>query len=317
MVYGLSVAGATYDQDNVLDRELGGIIAAGAKWVRVDVDWSIAEAVRGRYNWWYADRIITRATVHGLQVLAVLSNTPEWARPTGTSSHGAPLDVQEFVRFTQEAVGRYAGRGVHTWEIWNEPNTSDFWEPTPDPVKYSVLLRLSAAAVHRVDPHALVLSGGLTPGSTTTKGSRIAPLAFVRALYDNSAMADVGAVAIHPYTFPENPAAPSTAFARLPLIRDLMVERGDRDKKVWLTEFGAPTGTAPGSVTEAGQAGILEEGYLRALRWDWVGGIFLYQLRDAGPDQADLEENFGLLRHDYSAKPAWFALRAATGRSTG
>jgi hypothetical protein len=286
-----------------------------AGWVRVEVAWSVAEAVRGHYDWRYADRLVARATAHGLRVLAVLSSAPVWARPAGTSQHGAPLDAREFARFTRDAVARYVPQGVHTWEIWNEPNTSDFWEPAPDAARYSVLLSLSAAAVHNVDPGALVLSGGLTPGSTLA-GHRIAPLAFLRALYDNAAMSNVGAVAIHPYTFPEDPTAPNTALTRLPLVRDLMVERGDVDKKVWLTEFGAPTGTGDGAVPEAAQATMLLAGFRRALAWDWVGGIFIYQLRDEGTDPADLEQNFGLLRHDYSPKPAWSALQVAIRRPT-
>lgn len=45
-------------------------------------------------------------------------------------------------------------------------------------------------------------------------------------------------------------------------IRDLMTAHGDGGKKIWITEFGAPTN--PGGVTEATQAEILRQGAEKA-----------------------------------------------------
>src|SRR5205823_8509465 len=47
-------------------------------------------------------------------------------------------------------------------------------------------------------------------------------------------------------------------------------------------------------------------------QWAWAGPLFWYAARDTGTDPGDVEQNFGLLRHDFSAKPALAAFTAAT-----
>ena len=117
-----------------LARDFDAIAATGARWVRFDVMWSVVqEHGRESWDWSTADRAIQAARARGLNVLATLTNTPEWARPSGaTSDKFAPLDPADFARFAAAAVARYAPQGVHAYEIWNEPNVG-FWQPLPDP----------------------------------------------------------------------------------------------------------------------------------------------------------------------------------------
>ncbi len=106
-----------------------------------------------------------------------------------------------------------------------------------------------------------------------------------------------------------------------------MVRAGDGAKKIWATEVGAPTGTAPGdSVTEAMQVRIVDEfldgwnGWVNfrypddergSVAFDtFTGPFFWYQIRDQGTDPADREQNFGLLRRTARRSPR-------TGRSAG
>ena len=77
------------------------------------------------------------------------------------------------------------------------------------------------------------------------------------------------AVAVHPYSYPALPRDPSTAswntYERLPLLHDVMADHGDGAKQIWLTEFGAPTGTATGAVSLTTQATMARAGLLGAL----------------------------------------------------
>jgi hypothetical protein len=43
---------------------------------------------------------------------------------------------------------------------------------------------------------------------------------------------------------------------------------------------------------------------------NWLGGFFWYSLRDNGVSSNDPENFFGLLRNDWSRKPAFDSLRA-------
>ena len=310
---GFSIAAALYDRDEVLDRELAWIKASGAQWVRVDFDWSVSQPRADAFDWQYLDRIVDMTQRHELRILAVISNAPEWARVRGTGQHGEPVNPESFAGFADLVTRRYAPRGVGTWEIWNEPNVVDFWEPAPNPAAYAELLRLSAAAIRRADPEAVILSGGLSPTEDRSDGSGVAPIRFLTEVYRAGAMVEVDAVAAHPYSFPELPNTANTAFARLPSIRALMVENGDAAKPVWITEFGAPTGSGTGAVSEWDQDAALRQAFARAGAWDWVGGFFVYQLSDGGVDTGDIEDNFGLLRHDLSPKPAWCGVLESFG----
>jgi hypothetical protein len=64
-----------------LARDLDGIQATGAKWVRIDFPWSVLEPSPGVYDWTHVDRVVGAASARGLKVLALPAYTPAWARP--------------------------------------------------------------------------------------------------------------------------------------------------------------------------------------------------------------------------------------------
>lgn len=45
---------------------------------------------------------------------------------------------QAFANFTHAGVSRYSGKGYY-WELWNEPDASYSWKPTPDASAYAQL----------------------------------------------------------------------------------------------------------------------------------------------------------------------------------
>jgi hypothetical protein len=103
-------------------------------------------------------------------------------------------------------------------------------------------------------------------------------------------------------------------FQRVPLMRNIMVANGDRRKKIWLTESGAPTGSDTGAVTEQQQADQIVDGIAMSRGWYWVGGWFLYGGRDRGTDPTDREQMFGVVKYDWTPK---IALSAVTAALTG
>lgn len=282
--------------------------------VRVDFDWSAIEELRGQYDWAYTDMMVDEASSRGMRILALLTYTPGWARPSGTTSHAAPTRATDFADFAKIAAARYSSRGVRTWEVWNEPNSSDYWQPRPDIDRYGVLFRTAAAAIRDMDSDATLITGGLTRGTDTGDGRRISQATFLKGMYRNGAAKSANAIGVHPYSFPHFPSPGTSndrivgAFADLPTLHALMREEGDADKLLWATEFGAATGTAADAVSERDQADSLLDARRLARLWDWMGPLIFYELRDSGTDVADLEQNFGVLRHDLSTKQSARAL---------
>ena len=309
-----------WGSDADLARDLDAMASTGARWLRVDFDWPSVEASQGTFNWGNTDRVVRAAQARGMRIIAMPAYTPAWARPAGTNSKYPPSSPATFAAFVRAAVQRYSPSGVQVWEIWNEPNITPFWQPRPDAVAYTSLLRAAAAAVRGVDAAATVLSGGLSPAVDAGDGSSVSPITFLGQVYAAGGGPSFDAVAIHPYSFPAHPLDPATAnwntFYRLPLLHDLMVANGDVAKKVWGTEYGAPTSGA-GAVSETTQAEIIGEAYAAFAGWSWTGPLLWYSYRDQGTNPVDREDNFGLVRHDFSPKAASAAFAAVMAAADG
>ncbi|WP_246240528.1 cellulase family glycosylhydrolase [Mycolicibacterium madagascariense] len=299
--------------DDDLERTLRAAHDAGVWAVRVDVDWSHVEAERGRQDWSRVDRVVHAVRALGMCAHGLLAYAPAWAadpaeRPVG--SYFAPRP-ETFATFARATATRYRDE-VSVWEIWNEPNTIRFFKPRPDAATYGALLAAAHDAIKAVSPDLTVVSGGLAPAEDN--GSDIAPTTFLKGLYRAGANRYFDAFGIHPYTYPALPNDLSTSSwntaLRLRDMHDTMVDGGDPLKRVWITECGAPTGTAKVAVSDAVQADSIRI-MLRAARdVAWLGPAFVYSLRDSGTDVSDPEQNFGILRHDLSPKPSYAVVRS-------
>ena len=305
---GIALPGTTllYADQKALDAHLRGVVTSGVGWLRFDAPWTQIETAPGRRDWSNLDRVVARAAGEGLAIDLVLGTVAQWARPAGTDwRYGASTAEQRdgFAEFGAAVAARYKGR-VAAYEVWNEPNLPGSWAPEPNAADYLRLLRQTYAAVRAVDPLAVVLSGGTGGGSTG-----IASLSWYRTLYRAGLGDHCDGVAVHPY--PDAPVARSGEMAQAFKIRELMVDNGDGDKRLWGTEIGVPTAGSP-SVDEQVQATLVAQ--LHDV-WSTIGGtgpLMYYTLRDTGG--SDREGHFGLIREDGSQKPAYPVLQSLTRR---
>ena len=189
--------------------ELDAIAATDVRWLRVDFDWSVIQAAGPQsYDWSRTDRLVDGARARHLSIIALMTYTPVWARPSGTGDKNPPTNPDDFARFVSTAAQRYAPLGVATWEIWNEPNVSTFWYPRPDPERYTALLVRASAAIRAVEPYATVISGGLAPASDAANGSQVDVRTFLTRVYAAGGGRAFDAVGLHPYSFPRLPTVP-------------------------------------------------------------------------------------------------------------
>jgi hypothetical protein len=310
-----------------MNARLDAIRHTGATWVRFDLAWATVQRNGSdAWDWSMYDTVVGAVAAHGLRSLPILDYTPGWARRDGcTDLKCEPKDAAAFGRFAGAAVRRYSPAGVTTWEIWNEPNLAQSWQPAANADAYGRLLRAASDAIRATGQPAAVLLGGLGP--TVTNGRDIAPVDFVRRVYEVAGAHSFDGIAMHPYSFPALPteAAQWTGWSQMRRVRALMVARGDASKKVWITEFGAPTNGAgalatlesrrydqqPDHVDEDLQRRTAELGVSQAIGTQWINAFFWYGYQDLGVNRADNEDFFGVVRPDGSFKPAYQALRQA------
>ena len=290
--------------------------AVGAKFLRTDINWAqIQGQGPSSFDWTLTDNVVKGAKARGMQILGVIMYTPSWDRPAGSGPTYHP-DPAAYARFARAAAAHYAAMGVHSFEIWNEENTPAFWSPSPSPADYAALLQAAYPAIHAGDPSATVITGGLAPA--TTDGTNFSPVDFLSGVYGAGAQGSFDAVGAHPYCWPAMPGAADSWSAWYQMygtstsLRSLMVAHGDGAKKIWGTEFGAPTNGPAGSfVSQATQAQMIGTAFKLWSGYSWAGPLFIYQGRDQGTDTSTRENFFGFLNHDGTPKLGFFAYRQA------
>jgi hypothetical protein len=305
-----------------VNAKLDGMKAAGATWVRFDLGWDqVQEGGPSSYEWSKYDAEVQAAQARGLKVDLIVDFVPKWARLQSCSytKMCAPSDPSAYGRFAGAAAAHYAPMGVHTYEIWNEPNISAHFKPAADPARYTEMLKDSYTAIKQADAGATVIEGGPAPTGTDADRSNLTPTDWLQAIYDAGAAGSFDAVAAHPYLYPQTPSqsVAADAWGQLPGMHDIMSAHGDGNKLIWITEFGAPTDgpDKPGDhVSDDVQAQTLAEAAQIWKGYSWAGPLFWYDYQDASGDNSTNERFFGLVRADGSHKPSYDAfVKAAAG----
>jgi polysaccharide biosynthesis protein PslG len=314
-----------YASHNLTISELHEIKAAGGRFVRTDFTMSSVQPTSSQsFNWDQLDTKVAAASAQGLQVLGILDYSPQWnAHPgciVGSHNECAPADPAAFASFAAAAAAHFPQ--VTYWEIWNEPNLIRFWSPSPSSTDYVIMLNAAYAAIKAVAPHDVVVAGALSR-ARDVPGVQIAPTTFVTSMYADGAQFDI--LSLHPYTYPFSPdtANSGNGWPDVATIRATMVANGDSEKKIWITELGAPT-CGPGNasavdaqpftkkdyMTEAAQRTIISDVIRDIKSASYIGAFFVYEIRDDNSNDASDRENcFGIFRSDDSAKPAFSTIR--------
>jgi polysaccharide biosynthesis protein PslG len=318
--FGIATGGAVQNLSATdLARYLDAVKAAGAQWIRIDFNWAVIQGGGpASYNWGPFDNVVNGARARGLNVLGTMLYTPGWARPAGTIGTTPPTNLNDYVTFARACVQHFGPAGVHNFEIWNEPNISQFWAPGPDTARYTQLLKLAYAGIKQLDPSATVVSAGLSPYGSYGQldAQHMNPINFLQGMYANGAAGSLDAVGWHPYNFPNGLgfygwSGWSQMTDTSPSARSVMTAAGDGAKQIWATEFGWPTGTSTRAVSETTQAQMVTDSYAKLKTYSWAGPAFFYSGRDAGTDSLNIEDNFGIIHNNWSLKPSYAAYQAA------
>ncbi|MBI2941694.1 MAG: beta-galactosidase [Chloroflexi bacterium] len=297
-----------------IERTLAMARAMGTSWIVEMFPWAYIEPEAGRFDWAHSDVVIRRANAHGLAVVARLDFVPAWARPRDTTPRYLGRErFGDYARFVTAFASRYQG-AVRYYQIWNEPNTRFEWGFRPvDPDGYVDLLRLGYRAVKQADPDALVLGGALAP--TLDQGDMaMNDLVFLQKMYDAGARDYFDMLSAHVYgfTFPPDAAArPDTLnFARVELLREVMVRNGDGAKQVLITEAGWNDHPRWTRAVRPGQriAYTLRAYEKAATEWPWVAGVNIWAFR-LPVSARNYNDYYTFVDPEFRPKPIYEAVR--------
>ena len=238
------------------------MVASGVGIVRTLFYWPLVEPSRGRFDFSFYDAYVAEVSRYRMRILPLLFGSPTFysaAKSARYPDRVQPRRYADFARFAGALTRRYGPRGsfwrrnprvprvpIRSWQIWNEANLSFFWTPRPNPRAYVRLLSAGARAIRRVDRRAEIVVGGLPESRFGTPVTR-----YVRGIYRAGGKRWFDTLALHTYS-----RTAREGMARVVAMRRVMDRAGDRKGRIWVTEFGWPTGGPRHRfrVSERGQA---------------------------------------------------------------
>jgi hypothetical protein len=292
-----------YPSRSSIERSVTLMKKCGIGMVRMDFLWQDIEPAAGALDFALYDYIVDTLTRYNIAVLGVLSYHADWASPEKRWNVPS-ADHSPFVGYCEKVCRRYKDR-VKFWEIWNEPDSNIYWEPQDGLVGYARLLRAAYAALKHADPLCSVLNGGLSAG-----------LDSVDRLYANGAKDCFDIMNIHAFEAPAGQDSIAHVVSFVKAAAGVMDRNGDARKKIWVTEIGCPGVKAGTKVpdswlgenpTELQQASWVTQVYLEVLALDRVDKVFWAFFRDTNNHWKNGTDYFGLIRNDFSLKPAFRA----------
>lgn len=327
----------------------------GVHWIRSSIPWQNFQPDdpqklppgADEYNWKGVDSLVSTLNLPQYKgrfsLIVQIDAPPAWASVTKRIGRidcpdPAPFDLPSYARAVA-ALAQHLRASAHVFELENSPNIGvrspkhdnpiAVW-PTPNPCGYAELLKLTTAAVHKLNVGATVLVGGIG-GTRTVKGQRMAADLFLAYLYAYGAGGHFDGVSYHAYSTPHLPCAPAdkictfdsneslqdpygmtNGWNRMLNARRVMVANHDSATKIWITEFGGPAaggGASKKMLTEPEQATLLTAGFDRASQYSWIAEMcwFTYDDKYANVKTDPGGNWMGLLRADGSRKPSFTA----------
>jgi hypothetical protein len=292
-------------------RAYGDMRNAGASRDRITFDWFRFQPSAGGFDSNVVnayDALLADAAAANIDTLGILIGAPEWARDDRFlgGSYRVPrgLDLawndpnNAWGKFVFDIVSRYKDR-VRAWEIWNEPNLTEFW-PAP-PQLFAQLMRVAWQAAKAADPTTTIVFGGLYRGANIDRID--AMFKALRAIDPNGANTfyhDV--IGYHLYD-----GGHCSVFDEIQYLRAFFWRPQVRDKPLWITESGIRVREEPlpGFATPAESASFFITNYAYSL----ASGAQRYYYFRAIDDDPNAAQLWGLLKNDGTARPSLVAMQ--------
>jgi hypothetical protein len=301
---------------------------ANVESVRLPMYWSGIESEVPFFegpDWDGFDHEVELAAEAQIRVMPFVLSTPEWVAPqTIDLPVWTAWQRAAWTSFLREAVERYGPDGefweehtaipflpIHRWEIWNEENIVTF-ASRPDPVDFARLIRISGRTLHRADPEAQVIVGGLF-GRPLQVPPNVASGDFLSRFYRaRNVKPYFDGVALHPYV-----ADARAMGLQIENLRRIMRIHNDAATPFYVTELGWGSRSGPTRWERGlhGQASQLSKAFsmisANRLRWR-LRGVWWFTWTDEG-GSCQFCRSAGLLTEEREAKPAWYRFNAWTG----
>ncbi|WAE63706.1 hypothetical protein OUY36_09155 [Stutzerimonas sp. R40042] len=274
---------------------------AGITSVRTDAHWAYVERQPNQLkiepSW---QRYLKETARHGLSTQFILGygnqHHGDGKKPRSEPVRAAYNRYVDFV--TESLKGQVA-----YYEIWNEWDVENPRDPafTQD---YARLIADAAGIIRQRDPAATVLAGAVTSQGIES--------GFALRLLENGLMQSVDGLSLHPYVHCRGwrRNTPEAWIDWMAEVDKELTRAAGRPVPLYLTEMAWPSHQGACGIDETLQAAYLARAFFLARTLPNIKGMWWYDFRNDGTDKTEREHNFGLVRQDFTPKPAYPVLAA-------
>jgi O-glycosyl hydrolase len=148
--------GANIVSSSNFDTLYNSISQSGVTLLRTDIDLNfIFPTATSTPNFSRLDKMISTAKKIGIEPLIIVDYTPAWLSKNTSSTKYPPTDMTKFNSLVA-AVVNHVKDNVTYYEIWNEPDSTKFWNGTA--AEYGSLLRNVSQTIRSIDSNAKILA---------------------------------------------------------------------------------------------------------------------------------------------------------------
>jgi hypothetical protein len=280
---------------------------AGFRFVRMDFDWGRTEKEKGKYNFVAYEGLMKELDANGMRAVFIL----DYVNPLYDDGKSPYTDDgrNAFAKWAAEGVKHFKGRGI-LWEMYNEPNISQFWHPTANVDDYVKLAVEVGKAIRAAAPDEFYIG----PAMSTID------VPFLEKCLQGGLLEYWSAVSVHPY----RQDAPESVEEDYRKIRLMIRQYAPKGKQVPILSGEWGYSSAWGGFDPDKQGNMLPRQWLTNVMNEVPLSIW-YDWHDDGPDAKEAEHHFGTVLNEYhegrdpvyDAKPAYLAAKTLTGMLDG
>ncbi len=287
----------------ILEKNVDMLLQAGFNSIRDEATWSSVEQEKGKLTMPpHALQYINYASEKNLNPLLILDYANRFYNGGGYPE--TPESIEGFANYAKFMAENLKGK-VKLYQVWNE------WDGgcgMPDfrgkstAAGYAKLLEKVYAAIKSENPDSLVLLNSICKGDS-----------FFEESLATGVLKNCDVATLHTYNYGE-PKSFNTAeawYSRMLNIENMLKKYNDGQlKPLIITEMGYPNQTTDNGSTYERTAIQAARIYLLARTLPWLKGIYWYDFQDDGWDENYNENNFGIIRADFTPKPVYYVLKS-------
>lgn len=294
---GISTHFKRYTTDDYMTKASTIFSKMGAGISRSEHLWASTELSKGVMTLQPFAQMPGRLKAGGVETLMILDyGNPLYS--TGGRTNEIPTEgefLEKFVDYCKFIANNYKGV-IKYYEIWNEPNNSQFNETGVTPEGYAKMLKRVYTELKKIDPEITVV------GCATVH----VPYDWLKRVFDAGGYDYLDAVSIHPY---DRSAGFRKDYMRdnVKKIRELELEYGEQ-KEIWYTEVGWTTATDPAwGVEEKMRPIFAVEAYVMSIAEGLADKMVWYDYQNLGNSPKPSEHNYGTIRNFEGIESPWSA----------